>query len=241
MPSGRAIIHIVGVQIAIQLIWDWASRMFEIAWIREVGFLVLFVVGLFVVAWYLPKLSPILGGPSRKAERIRDSETESLGEVFISMMNADSGKDGVRKCLIVQPKRVDFEHIRNKSGPYLLFQWLIYNMSVCTIKFAQSPTGHALYNGQELKDTPEFLPSGLKPTLKRTEAGFIELRQFLLPKVAEEILNTESNKSSEFDFHMVHLQIDIIWPPRVAGQTWNFPFTEKLTFKVPQDGKVAFL
>ncbi len=211
--------------------------MFEIVWIREVGFLALFVACLFAVAWYLPKLSPILGGASREVGRVRDSETEHLGEVLISMMNEDKAENS----LIVEPKRVNLEHIRDKGGPYLVFEWLTYNMSVCIIKFEQSPTGHVLYKGQELRDTLEFLPGGLKPTLGRKNSAHIELRQFLLPEVAEEILNTERDRYIEFDFSLVRLQIDITWPSRVSGRIWSFPFPKKLTFKLPRDEKVAFL
>jgi len=235
LPTVRNIILFIVVQLILQAMWYGVSKLLADQFLRDIGVIAVFIAGIFAAAWYLPKLSPILSGVSRKKERIYDNETERLGEVLISMINEDKAET----CLIVEPKRVDFEHIRDKGGPYLVFQWLVYNMSVCNIRFEQAPTGHVLYKGQELRDTLEFLPGGLKPTLKRTESAHIELRQFLLPEVAEEILNTD--KYIEFNFDLVQLQIDITWPPRVSGRIWNFPFKSKLTFKVPQDEKVAFL
>jgi hypothetical protein len=217
--------------------WYGVSKLLANQSLRDIGVIVVFVAGIFAVAWYLPRLSPILSGISRKKESVYDNETERLGEVLISMMNEDKADT----CLIVEPKRVNFEHIRDKGGPYLVFQWLVYNMSVCTIKFEQSPIGHILYKGQELRDTLEFLLGGLKPTLKRTQSAHVELRQFLLPEVAEEILNIESNQYIEFDFSLVRLQVDLTWPPRVSGRAWDFPFTRKLKFHLPRDGRVAFL
>lgn len=78
IPSGRAIVHLVVVQIVVQLMWNWLSKMFETVLLREVGFLVLFIVGLIVVAWYLPKLSPILGGPSRKVEEVKPGTPDDV-------------------------------------------------------------------------------------------------------------------------------------------------------------------
>jgi len=64
IPSGRAIIHVVIVEIAINAIWDYLSRMFTVPLIREIGFLVLIIAVLFAVALYLPKLSPKWSGAS---------------------------------------------------------------------------------------------------------------------------------------------------------------------------------
>ena len=42
------------------MIWQWASQGFTIPLVREIGSLVIFVAGIFAVAWYLPKLMAIL-------------------------------------------------------------------------------------------------------------------------------------------------------------------------------------
>ena len=195
-----------------------------------------------ILTWLLPILGIALFGfvfwQVRKApKQVCDTGREHLGGVLISMINADKAESS----LIVEPKRVNFEHLRDRSGPYLVFEYWVYNASLCTIKFEQPPTGHVLYKGQELKDILEFLPGGLKPTLKRTGSARITLRQFLLPEVAIEISNTKSSEYVELDFGMVQLKIDIICPTPVSVRTWNFPFQRKLTFKLPLDGKVAFL
>jgi hypothetical protein len=60
ISSWQALVHLVIVQIILNLIWGWVSNMFEVVLIREIGFLVIFVAGIFAVAWYLPKLAPAL-------------------------------------------------------------------------------------------------------------------------------------------------------------------------------------
>ncbi len=79
--SWQAIIHIVIVQFIIQWIWDWISKMFTIPVVREIGFLVLFVVGLIVVAWYLPKLNPVFSGRSRPKETNPDEANRLAGQM----------------------------------------------------------------------------------------------------------------------------------------------------------------
>ena len=52
IPSGRAIVHFAVVEIIIEAIWNQVSKMFTVPMIREIGFLAIFIVVLFVVAWY---------------------------------------------------------------------------------------------------------------------------------------------------------------------------------------------
>ncbi len=60
IPSWPILIHLVIAEVILNSIWNWVSKMFEIVWIREIGFLVVFVGAIFAVAWYLPKLAPEL-------------------------------------------------------------------------------------------------------------------------------------------------------------------------------------
>jgi hypothetical protein len=62
IPSGSAIINFVVIQVVLELIWNWVSQGFTIPFIREIGSLVVFVAGIFVVAWYLPKLTAVVIG-----------------------------------------------------------------------------------------------------------------------------------------------------------------------------------
>jgi len=57
IPSGRALIHLAVVEIIINITWERVSKMFTVDYIREIGFLVVVVAGVFAVAWYLPKLT----------------------------------------------------------------------------------------------------------------------------------------------------------------------------------------
>ncbi len=62
ITSWKALIHLVIVEIIINLIWNQVSKAFTIAYVREIGFLAVVIAGLFAVAWYLPKLAPIYTG-----------------------------------------------------------------------------------------------------------------------------------------------------------------------------------
>ena len=57
ITSWQGIIHLVIVQAIINIIWEQISRMFTVAYVREIGFLVVVIAGLFAVAWYLPRMA----------------------------------------------------------------------------------------------------------------------------------------------------------------------------------------
>jgi hypothetical protein len=52
-----AVIHFIVLEIVGNLIWNFISMGFSLVIVREIGFLVIVVMGMWVVAWYLPKLS----------------------------------------------------------------------------------------------------------------------------------------------------------------------------------------
>ncbi len=62
IPSGRAILHVLVLEAFIEYIWHLISKGFDTVLVREIGFLVIFLVVLVIVAWYLPKLSPKWSG-----------------------------------------------------------------------------------------------------------------------------------------------------------------------------------
>jgi hypothetical protein len=59
IPSGQALVHLVAAEIISALIWWGISKLITITWIRDFGFLVVFVAAMLGVAWYLPKLANI--------------------------------------------------------------------------------------------------------------------------------------------------------------------------------------
>lgn len=77
LPSGAAIINFVVIQVVLELIWLGISQSFTIPFIREIGSLVVFIAGIFAVAWYLPKLMAVL--LSGKTALSRDIVTTNLG------------------------------------------------------------------------------------------------------------------------------------------------------------------
>jgi hypothetical protein len=169
-----------------------------------------------------------------------DMNTLSILDIFQRMINKDNGRPD--QCVLVRPIRVKLDHIRDIGGPYLVFEFWIYNASVLSIKFDRNPSGHLIYEGHELRDTLEFLPGGLKPTLARTNVANIELRQFLLPELANNIMNMYDLKIKwvQFDFSFINLPIETIKPTGENGIIWRCPFSQYVTFKLPADGTIAF-
>ncbi len=58
--------------------------MFETPLIREIGFIVIFVAIIFAVAWYLPKLSPKVGGVSKSGKEDYNDKplTQVIGQKY---------------------------------------------------------------------------------------------------------------------------------------------------------------
>lgn len=79
IPSGKAILHFIILQVVAQLGWNWISKTFTIPAIKEIGSLVIFIAIVFAVAWYLPKLNPRLTGAyARKEEQSQAPERQEL-------------------------------------------------------------------------------------------------------------------------------------------------------------------
>ena len=176
----------------------------------------------------------------RIRKEFRDIEAERLGNVLRTMMNKDNGNPD--QYVLVEPKRVNLEHVKDVGGPYLLFEFWVYNASIYTIKLDKEPTGHLMYEKQELKDSLEFLPGGLKPTINRTRGNSIKLRQFLLPEIANNIMDMSDlkTKRASFDFQYVNLPMETVNPNGEIGNTWKCPLPREVSFTLPVDGLVAF-
>ena len=77
IPSVQSLIHLVILEIIINYTWDRVSKMFTIDYVREIGFLVVTVAGIFAVAWYFPKLAPeYMGGRTKGTSRVRTPRTQ---------------------------------------------------------------------------------------------------------------------------------------------------------------------
>jgi hypothetical protein len=240
IPSGRAIIHIVVVEIIITTIWYGVSKLISTPSIREIGFLVIFIAGLFAVAWYLPKLTPgIIPWSKRKGYNEDDVESIRYGNILRNMMKEDIDKLDI--CLSVVFRRVMIDHIGDKAGPYLVFVFSVHSSSVYRMQFNKEPRGHLIYEGQELKDEPEFVPGSWisqKPTLLRKSSGTIDLRQFLLPEIASHITDMSGIKTKQVSFEcsQIVIPVDVINPNGNVETTWRCPLPNKFTFTLPADG-----
>lgn len=244
IPSWRAIIHIIVVEIVITAIWYGVSKLVSTPLIREIGFLVICVAGLFAMAWYLPKLTPgIIPRGKRKEYNEYDVESIRYGNIFRNMMKEDIDK--LDTCLSVVFRRVMIDHIGDKAGPYLVFEFSVHSSSVYKMQFNKEPKGHLIYEGQELKDEPEFVPGSWmsqKPNLSRKQTGTIDLRQFLLPQIASNIIDMSDTKTKRvsFDFSQVNIPIGMINPDGDVVKTWRCPLPTKVSFTLPASGPIAF-
>ena len=245
IPSGRVILHFVIIEIILQFIWNWVSNMFTIPLVREVGFLVVFVAGLFAVAWYLPKLTPNLSGASKYRKVRNDYDTESIkyGNIMRDMLKEDVAK--LDNCIHVEFRGVKISNTRDKARPFLIFEFSIHSSSVYKMQFDKVPEGHMTYEGQVLKDKPEFAPGSCvcqKPTLLRSQTENIELRQFLLPEMANHIMDMTESKTKRviFNCNQINIPFDVINPKGEVEATWRCPLPNKIAFCLPADGSTAF-
>ncbi len=218
-----------------QLVWYFIPKASQFL-TSGLGTLLVILTGLVLIGY-----GDMLHGrkpPHVNTEEAHSKENQRQAEILKVMILGDSPE----KCLLVRPMRVQLQHINDSGGPYIVFDFHVYNASICTVKFDKATTGHLIYKGQELKDTLEFPPGSLKPQLKRLESAQIELRQFLLPEIASTILDNAKAKKEriEFDFYLVKLPIDITWPSKEAGRIWDFPFPRKVSFEWPTDGLFAY-
>ncbi|MDP3878993.1 MAG: hypothetical protein Q8Q07_01640 [Dehalococcoidales bacterium] len=171
-----------------------------------------------------------------------DNETIRLGNLLRNMMNEDISKPDA--CLRVEFRRVQIGQIRNTAGPYLDFEFSVLSSSVYKLQFSKEPTGHMIYEGQPIKDEPEFATGSWmtqKPNLLRKQTGPIELRQFLLPQVASHIIDMSDQKTKRvnFNLHQINIPIDVINPNGDVVKAWRCPIPDA-SFYLPTNGQIAF-
>jgi hypothetical protein len=169
--------------------------------------------------------------------------TEEIEQAAIIRKMATKDNDRPDRCVLVRGIRVKLDHIKDVSGPYLVFEFWIFNASILSIKIERNPSGHLIYEGQELRDSLEFLPGGFKPTLLRTNAANIELRQFLLPDLANKIMDIPdaTTKIVRFNFSYINLPMETIKLDGGIGNTWRCPLPQEISFQLPPDGTIAFI
>lgn len=156
--------------------------MLSIEWIKEIGYLVVFVAVLFAVAWYLPKLSPRLGGTKTV------TKTTTAG-AFIAV---PSQQDKALESDIVKPKVFsrDFVWIwegLDKVDPYMELVVTIINSNVFPI-LIKAVEGRFVIDNQECAYTSE-----MEGTLRIPHGEFrnIRIKQRLSREMANTIIAAE--------------------------------------------------
>ena len=102
IPSLSVILHFFAVEIILSLIWFGLSKLISIVFVREIGYLVIFVAAIFAVAWYLPKLSPSLASFGL----VRQKKQQTLPRPFLIYDNVrweDGGNDGWGYINVIGP------------------------------------------------------------------------------------------------------------------------------------------
>lgn len=144
ITSWGAIIHIIVVEIIINLIWNWVSKGFETILVREIGFLVLVIAVIFAIAWYLPKLSPKLGGASKQSGIITDYT--SLSRHWLEQALIDD-KDNLGSRIYGRDYQCLTDGL-NKTDPYIEVTVNLINAHVFPI-LVTGVSGRLSINGDE--------------------------------------------------------------------------------------------
>ena len=128
ISSGRAIVHLVIAQIALQLLWWVLGKMFSnipeivIGW----GYLAIFIAGIFAVALYLPKLSPMLSG----ANKVNNRKEQRTEDVFLKEV-LKSNQAKIYEAIKGRITQWDFSGF-GKVEPYFEINFEITNSSIFT-------------------------------------------------------------------------------------------------------------
>ena len=212
IPSGRAILHVVIVEIIINLLWNWVSQMFTFPIIREIGFLVLIITGLWAVAWYLPKLSPKFSGASSESKPKVIHEYSSLDENKRKLANWMSAnmeyeKRNPRHFIHARPDWFGL-YLDSVSGAFILFRFAILTSTIHTLKFLPEKTsGHIKYMKQDLARVPEVEDQS-HDILTRETQTMLAVKQFLEPVTEAHIRKLHGNQEvPEVSFELGELNI----------------------------------
>jgi hypothetical protein len=222
---------------AIDAYWSLSEKLSEadmptlnlgiISWLLPLLGIMLFIL----VLWQIQKLPK------------ESNNTEEIEQAAIIRKMVNKDNDRPDRCVLVRGIRVKLDHIKDISGPYLVFEFWIFNASILNIIFEKNPSGHLIYEGQEIRDSLEFLPGGFKPTLSRTNAASIELRQFLLPDLANKIMDMPpaTTKIARFNFSNIYLPMETTKLDGGIGNIWRCPLPQEVSFQLPPDGTIAFI
>lgn len=233
IPSGRAIVHIVVVQLIIQLGWNWLSRMFTIPWIREVGFLVLFIAALFAVAWYLPKLSPRLSGSSvKKIETEQEpSGISKYNQQYADWMTAALNRDenNFPRCIFVHNMTINWLPLR-ETDSYFLIHYDVYSSSVFRLDIGKKVDGHLRYGSEPMERIIEVL-SPIEQ-LERSTTQHITLRQWVSDSRMNRIA-LDGGKEINLIFSDINIWVEAKLPDGSEGPKFRLPIPNKWKVKMP--------
>ena len=100
ISSLQALAYFFVVVILGEFVWWLITQMFDITWIRDIGFLIILVVVIFVVAWFYPKLVLAQTGRTAaiKQSRVPKSRLEHNGVIW-----EDGGFSGYGGLRVVGP------------------------------------------------------------------------------------------------------------------------------------------
>ena len=194
ISSGRAIIHVIVIEIIINALWNWVSATFTIPLIREIGFLVLIIVVLFVVAWYLPKLSPRLSGASQEKKR-------GLSSFLDQELSSDLER--IRKGLLGRATRWDFSNIYNRE-PYFENYIELTNTTIFTFSIL-SISDFMKVEGQQCVNLPQV---SVHHSIRRDEPTTIHLTQSISPETSK-LIQDYGNRGKEVNFDLRDVVFEI--------------------------------
>ncbi len=199
IPSLRATLHFLVVQVITQLGWNWVSKQFENKMIRELGFLALFVTGLIVVAWYLPKISPVLSGANKSIKKIAKLESAWLEQI-------QDDKDNLGKRLYGRDYVWSFGGLKNVDS-FIEMTMTLINACVFPI-LVKGVNGRFLIEGQECAHVAEMegqtrIPHG--------ESGGIRIKQ----RLSESMMNLIAPKLS---LRISLGSCQLVVQPEITGQ-----------------------
>jgi len=196
IPSWKAIVHVVVVQIAVQLIWHFVSKGFETPLVREVGFLVIFCVALIAVALYLPKLPRTLTGghPSKKSD-------ESL-EWLQTLASSD-----LQRLPEFVKARINHWYFRGigKPEPYFEISIELINATLFTLHLVGA-SGFIVIDGNRCNSPPQVSEQW---SIKHGDRVFIRVYQPITSRTANRITSASNNgETVKFDLREFQLNLE---------------------------------
>lgn len=232
IPSGRAVVHFVLVEIAINLIWDRASRMFIIPLIREIGFLVLSLAGLFAVAWYLPRIWPSFSGATEGKTRTKSSSVvnryaQPYADWMTAALNRDT--DNFPRCIFVHNMTINWQPLRETDSSFLI-HYDVYTSSVFRLDIGKRVVGHLRYGSEPMEKTIEVL-SPIEQ-LERSTTQHLVLRQWVSQSRMNRVALDGGNEIN-LVFSDINIWVEAKLPDGSEGPKCRLPIPDRLKVKIP--------